>query len=187
MSSFQTTPIRYEIEIEAWRQKFKTWRETTWTSPSRLHLGHFKSLVVIPYQWKNDHCKRNSLMESYQQELLESTLCIVNFAIKSGNILDCWINATNIMIPKKNGSYKVTDYRNIHIYECDMNAVLSLKWKEALKQSEDQNVICPSQGGSRKQKSSQFSIHIEISQLEISRLTQKEYGQINYDSKAFYD
>jgi hypothetical protein len=126
---------------------------------------------VIPYQWNNDHCKRDSQMGSYQQELLESTLCIFNFAIQSGTILDRWINATIIMIPKKNGSCKVTDYRNIHIYECDMNAMLSLKWKEALKQSEDQNVIGPSQVGIRKQRLSQFPIHIEISQLEISRLT----------------
>jgi hypothetical protein len=92
-------------------------------------------MVVTPYQWKIDHCKCDSQMESYQQELLESTLCIVNFAIQSGTILERWINATNILIPKKNGSYKVTDYRYIHIYECDMNAMLSLKWKELLKQS----------------------------------------------------
>jgi hypothetical protein len=65
----------------------------------------------------------------------------------------------------------VTGYRNILIYECDMNAISSLKWKVALKQSEEQNVIIPSQVGSRKQRSSQFPIHIEISQLEISRLT----------------
>jgi hypothetical protein len=84
-------------------------------SPSRLHLEHFKLFVMIPYQWKNDHCNRDSQMESYQQELLEYTLCIVNFAIQSGNILERWINVTNIMIPKKNGSYKVTDYRN-YIY-----------------------------------------------------------------------
>jgi hypothetical protein len=113
-------------------------------------------------------------MESYQQELLESTLYIINFVTQSGTILDCWINATNVMISKKTGSYKVTDYRNIHIYECDMNAILSLKWKKALKQLEEQNVICPSQVGSRKQRSLQFPIHIEISQLEISRLTCKE-------------
>jgi hypothetical protein len=126
---------------------------------------------VIPYQWDHYHCKRDNQMESHQQELLESTLCTVNLSIQSGTILDCWINATNIMIPKKNGTYKVTDYRNIHIYECDMNAMLSLKWKEALKQSEDQNVICPSQVGCRKQRLSQFPIHIMIAQLEISRLT----------------
>jgi hypothetical protein len=174
MSSFQTTTIRDEIEIEAWRHKFKICRESTWMSSSRLHLGHFKSLVVISYQWKNDHCKCNSQIESYQQELLESTLCILNFAIQSGTILDRWINATNLMIPKKNRSHKETDYRNINIYECDMNAMLSLKWKEALKQLEEQNIICPSQVGSRKQRSSQFTIHIEISQLEISRLTRKE-------------
>jgi hypothetical protein len=52
-----------------------------------------------------------------------------------------------------------------------MNVMLSLKWKEALKQSEVQNVIIPSQVGNQNQRSSQFPIHIEISQLEISRLT----------------
>jgi hypothetical protein len=102
-------------------------------------------------------------------------------------MLERWINPTNIMLPKKNGSHKVTDYRNIHIYECNMNATLSLKWKEALKKSEEQNVIIPSQVGSRKQRSLQFPIHIEISQLEISRITRKEYGQINYDAKTCYD
>jgi hypothetical protein len=56
-----------------------------------------------------------------------------------------------------------------------------------VKKSEEQNVIIPSQVGSPKKRSSQFPIHIEISQLEISRITCKEYGQINYDAKACYD
>jgi hypothetical protein len=133
LSSFKTTTIRDEIDIEVWKHNFKTWREITWTSSSRLHLGIFKSLIVVPYQWQNDHCKQESQTERYQQELLGSTICIVNFVIQSGTILERWINATNIMIPKKNRSYKVTDYRNIHIYECDISAMLSLKWKEALK------------------------------------------------------
>jgi hypothetical protein len=68
-----------------------------------------------------------------------------------------------------------------------MNAMLSLKWKESLKNLKDQNVICPSKVGGRKQRLSQFPIHIEIAQLEISRLTQKEYGPINYVAKACYD
>jgi hypothetical protein len=72
-------------------------------------------LVVVSYQWKNDKCKSDSQIKIYQQELLESTLCIINLAIQNGTILERWINATNIIIPKKNGSHKVTDYRNMHI------------------------------------------------------------------------
>jgi hypothetical protein len=82
-------------------------------------------------------------MESYQQELLKSTICIINFAIQSGTILVRWINAINIMIPKKNGSHKVTDYRNIHIYEYDMNATLPLKWKEALNNQKNKMSFVP--------------------------------------------
>jgi hypothetical protein len=59
--------------------------------------------------------------------------------------------------------------------------------ERSVKKSEEQNFIIPSQVGSRKQRSSQFPIHIEISHLEISRLNRKKYGRINYDAKACYD
>jgi hypothetical protein len=62
------------------------------------------------------------------------------------------------------------------MYEYDLNAILSLKLNEALKQSEKKHIIVPSQVGSRKHRSSQLPIHIEIAQLKISRLSRKEYG-----------
>jgi hypothetical protein len=59
--------------------------------------------------------------------------------------------------------------------------------ERSVKKSEEQNFVIPSQVGSQKQRSSQFPIRIEICQFEISGLTCKEYGQINYDAKACYD
>jgi hypothetical protein len=85
------------------------------------------------------------------------------------------------MIPQSTRLQKHTHLRMK--YECDV--VIELE--RGLKQSEDQNIIIPSQVRRRKQRSSQFSIHIKICQLEISRLSCKEYGQINYDAKACYD
>ena len=41
--TIKDTPV--EIEMEAWKKKFKVWNERTRTSPSGVHLGHYKSLL----------------------------------------------------------------------------------------------------------------------------------------------
>jgi hypothetical protein len=33
------------IETEEWIQKFKVWKVSTTTSPSGIHLGHYKPLI----------------------------------------------------------------------------------------------------------------------------------------------
>ena len=81
----------------------------------------------------------------------------------------------------------VDKFRNIHIYECDLNAVLAIKWKAAIFKAEESNQISESQFGSRRGKSTQTPILMEILQQDISRLTRRSYGQINYDAKACYD
>jgi hypothetical protein len=81
----------------------------------------------------------------------------------------------SIIIPKKVNSQQLKYFRNIRIYKADWNAIISVKWKEALK-SEDCHMIQPNQFGSRKQKSTMHPFQLEISQLEISRLSRQQYG-----------
>jgi Reverse transcriptase (RNA-dependent DNA polymerase) len=81
----------------------------------------------------------------------------------------------------------VDKFRNIHIYECDLNDVLAIKWKAAIYRAKESNQISESQFGSRRGKSTQTPILMEILQQDISRLTRRSYGQINYDAKACYD
>jgi hypothetical protein len=38
-----------EITQEEWRNKFNHWKESTSTSPSSVHLGHYKTLLSIIY------------------------------------------------------------------------------------------------------------------------------------------
>jgi len=81
----------------------------------------------------------------------------------------------------------VDKFRNIHIYECDLNAVLAIKWKSAIFNAEKAKQLCESQFGSRQEKTSQIPILLEVLQQDISRVTRNPYGQINYDAKACYD
>jgi hypothetical protein len=40
---------KIEIDTDEWKHKFKFWRESTCTSPSGVHLGHFKALTETIY------------------------------------------------------------------------------------------------------------------------------------------
>jgi hypothetical protein len=108
-------------------------------------------------------------------------------AIKTQTSLTRWKRFNNIIIPKKKDARSLKYFRNIHIYEADWNAIMGIKWKEALKQSEDSNMLQPNQFGSRKQKSTIQPLQLEISQIEIFRLSRQQYGQISYDARACYD
>ena len=69
---------------------------------------------------------------------------------------------------------------------CTSHGGEKLKWKAALAMAEENDLITPNQFESRKDKSSQDPVFVEMAQLEISRITRKTYGQINYDARACY-
>jgi hypothetical protein len=112
---------------------------------------------------------------------------LVNLILQSGQSIKQWQKCNNICIPKRNDNRAIDKFRNIHIYERDLNAVLATKWKEAIHKSEEQGLLCKSQFGRRSGKSSQILVLLEILQHDICRMTRRQYGQINYDAKACYD
>ena len=65
--------------------------------------------------------------------------------------------------------------------------MLAIKWRAAIYNAEEANQLSESQFGSRKGKNTKIPILMEILQQDISRLTRRPYGQINYDAKACYD
>jgi hypothetical protein len=36
-----------KVTLDEWTGKMKSWKETTSTSPSRMHLGHHKTLIKL--------------------------------------------------------------------------------------------------------------------------------------------
>ena len=65
--------------------------------------------------------------------------------------------------------------------------MLAIKWKSAIFLAEEANHLSESNVGSRKTKTSQLPILIDIKQQDFSRITRTNYGQINYDAKGCYD
>ena len=176
-----------DINSEEWIQKFKHWKESTSTSPSGVHLGHYKVLIETIFVPEDTQMIPDIEIYNKQQVILDAHLRLINAILKHGKSILRWQRCNNICIPKKQGCIEIDKFRNIHIYECDLNAVLAIKWKGAIFTSEKEGKLSESQFGSRKSKNSQLPILLEILQNDISRLTRTSYGQINYDAKACYD
>lgn len=86
-------------------QKLKYWKETTTTSPSGLHLGHY------PCSWKDPRMhptdpNRDQILQQQKQVLL-ATVVLLNYAIKFGYSFQRWQKIVNIMLLKNPGNPRI--------------------------------------------------------------------------------
>lgn len=109
-------PIYHDlISFESFTSAIKKWRESTSTSPSGRHLGHYKSLLSI-----------DSYASKYTEEspdpgsdILQVLYHIATSAFNSGQSLERWKQVTTCMIEKIPGEPRINKLRVIHLYEAD--------------------------------------------------------------------
>ena len=179
--------------------KLKVWRESTTTSPSGLHLGHYKALIAR-HQYSDDESDSGGLdadgnqiqskkeeWDYMQRELRLFHLNLINYALEPGYSYACWRSVVNTILFKEENNIRIHRTRVIHIYEADYNLVLGLKWRVALYQSEALNNLNMGQYGSRPRRNAVDPVMIEELQLELSRITRRMFLQTNYDATACYD
>ena len=179
--------IDTEINFDDFKQKVKKWKERTSTSPSGLHLGHYKALIA-PHSlsYEEDSPEKQSL-SNQQMDILNAHLMIINQALKHRISLVRWQTVHSIVLFKDKDNNFLHRIRNIHIYEADYNLILKLKWEQAIALSENHNLLHPSQFGSRVSKRSTDPVFTEILQQEVARMSNLPFIQINYDAQACYD
>ena len=66
---------------------------------------------------------------------------MINYAIKHRHAYDRWKNIPNVMILKDQDNYKIHCLRIIHLFECDYNFFLGLKWKDASHKAQKEKTI----------------------------------------------
>ena len=207
MASIQTYPT---ISLQEFEGKIRAWRESTTTSPSGLHLGHYKALfashkysrvddsettdeVVNTQASRETDSEQVNLVElkreydHMQQSLAHLQLHLMNYALERGYSYTRWQNIANTILFKDQDCIKIHRTRVIHIYEADFNLMLGLKWRIALYQSEALKQLNDGQYGSRPRRNAIDPVMIEELQFEISRISRRMLLQTNYDATACYD
>ena len=186
---------RPTIDAEEFRGKLRVWSESTTTSPSGLHLGHYKTLIarhsfssLLPDDDLTPEfvIQRNEL-NSKQQDLFDIHLHMLNYALKRGYAYDRWKTIANTILFKDHDNMRLHRTRVIHIYEADFNLALGVKWRTAMQQAEEAGALNDGQYGSRSNRSATDPVLIEELQCEISRATRKPVVLTNYDATACYD
>lgn len=130
--------------IDAW-SKF---RESTASSPSGRHYGHYKTAAfaatVSPFDADS---KANPL---YYPDLAVLHARICSLPLQYGFSLPRWQNSINAMLEKSSGSRRVEKLRIIHLFEADFNFVLKLIWgRRLMRFAESHDLLGEDQHGSR--------------------------------------
>ena len=175
--------------------KLKTWRESTSTSPSGMHLGHYKVLVArhsfsttaSDTDLTPAFIARRNDINRKQEEIRSTKLALINYALERGYSFKRWQNIVNSVLFKDPDNMRLHRTRIIHIYEADFNLAMGLKWRVATQQAEDLKTLNEGQYGSRTTRSAVEPVYIEELQCEISRATRKPLVLTNYDATSCYD
>jgi hypothetical protein len=95
-------PIPSSITPDDVAYGFSKWKESTSTSPSGRHLGHYKAIIQ-------------------DATLLSCLTKFMAIITKRGLVLSRWCNTVNIMIEKEAGNPLISRLRIIHLFEADLN------------------------------------------------------------------
>jgi hypothetical protein len=85
--SINTDQMNYKINDKTWKMKISKWKEESTTSPSEVHLRHYKA----PYKPHNytyeDNTEHKSKMDVRQSKIKELQNHLLNLIIENQVIL----------------------------------------------------------------------------------------------------
>ena len=165
------------------QKKFQIWKESTSTSPSGRHLGHYRAL--LPREMPKD--PRADRMESCRHDLVTLHHSMINFALSQGKSFHRWQKVVNVMLEKEPGNPKIHRLRVIHLYEADYNLILSLKARSLVHHAEDNTLFNAGLYGARPGRTAHDPVGLEETIAEITRLSRKPCIKNAEDATACYD
>jgi hypothetical protein len=173
------------VTMKEFTGKFKVWRETTSTSPSGRHLGHYKDLVAtIDRSLKEEERKE---FVTFQEEISKCYIGLINYAIKHRYSLKRWKTIVNMMIYKEHGNVKIHRLRVIHLYEADLSLLWGVKWREGMHTALKTKSLHQGQYGGLPGRDCTSLTYLEELRFDYSKLTRYPVANFDNDAAACYD
>ena len=166
--------------------KFKVWRESTSTSPSGRHLGHYKALVsVIDKSIKEEEERED--YKSLQRSIRQCHIGMINYCMKHRYSLLRWKTVVNMMIYKEPGNVKIHRLRVIHLYEADLSLLLGVKWRTVMQNAVQQKTLHQGQYGGLPGRDCTSLTYLEELRFDCAALTRRSLANFDNDATACYD
>ena len=104
----QSRHLNATITDDEYTGKLKSWSESTSTSPSGLHLGHYKALVARhEYSDCQHDDPRRIQWDQMQSDIRNVHLTLLNYALQRGYSYLWWQQVSNAMIFKEANNIKI--------------------------------------------------------------------------------
>jgi hypothetical protein len=146
------------------KKAYRIWNESTSTSTSGRHLGHYHAILKV------DGLKSNSaealVTAASRNSIWTIHHSLLYYGIRNAHCFSRWKQIVNAMIEKEPGNPAIHRLRVIHLYENDYNLLLGTHYRKAVQAAEDSDVLNDGNFGARTARSSLDPIGIEILQYE---------------------
>jgi hypothetical protein len=160
---------------------YKVWKERTTTSPSGLHLGHYRTIA------KHDNSNHDESL-SVKDMILEIESLKANIALAHRYVFKRWEKVINLMLKKVTGFPKMDRLRVIHIFEADLNLILGIIWNRRLVRHADKHdANGEAQWGGRPGKGCEEVLLLKKLTYMLFEVTRTPGGTFDNDATACYD
>ena len=188
MPEFKTLEITQEQLV----QTFLHWRETTSTSPSGKHLGHYRSIVkAMQYQPDNpaspEDCKETDEVVEAANQIFFLHHHLIHRALNHCHAYSRWSKVHNVFFAKDRGSYKVHRLRVIHIFEADWQAINKIiVARQTIRHAEKKNSLPDTLGAGPGKMAIDTAVHRILQYEYLGASLTAAVCQYN-DAAACYD
>ena len=165
-------------------EKYRRWKERTSTSPSGRHLGHFHALFR-PLKAKNK--KHREQLDDIRQDIIDMHATMLQTAYDNEHVYKRWEYILTCMLAKESGIPRIHRLRVIHLYECDLNLLFSLFFRELDQHCEDNYLINKGVYGCRPNRRAMDPVFVDVTQNEMAMVTRKPLVKFNNDATACFD
>ncbi len=161
--------ISTTITLDQFKRYVKGWKESTSTSPSGRHLGHYRSAIM------------DDDVASLHTQLL-------NLPINHGFAPDRWTSSVTPLIEKDAGRPFLTRLRVIHLFEADYNLFLKVIYgRRMVKNAELSNALNDQQHGSRPRRTTIDALFFARLEKDLIRQTKANSAHMDNDATGCYD
>jgi len=165
----QIDPSRIEITRERFQKFYRKARESTSSSPSGLHLGHWKAAAF-----------------DKDVSLVLST--IIQIAVENAYTLTRWVKVVTVLMEKIAAHPRIHKFRTLHLVESDFNFVLRFIWGRVfMRHNEDNDNWNDNQYGGCRAIQGQSAALNKTLTLDTIRYYGEPTAIVDNDAKACYD
>jgi hypothetical protein len=161
--------IKSSITVDEFKSNVKKWKESTSTSPSGRHLGHYRTAIL------------DDRVASLHTDML-------NIPIQYGFAPERWTKSVTPMIEKDEGKPYLTRLRVIHLFEADYNLFLKILFgKRLVRNGERSNALNDQQQGSRPRRMTTDALFLSRLEKDLIRQTKSNSAHMDNDATGCYD